>query len=80
MDDIFVIIYAVFLGFVLISMVVMYFTARAILQKAGFNPVIAWVAIVPVVGFWIVAGLLGLAEWPVERELAAVLAQEKANA
>jgi hypothetical protein len=47
-----------------------FFPIRAILRRAGFNPALAWLLLAPGLGFILLLGLLGLAEWPVERELA----------
>lgn len=38
-----------------------------ICARAGFNPAVSLLAIIPVLGFLIVAGILAFAEWPVSQ-------------
>lgn len=41
-----------------------------ICRRAGFPPALSLIAVVPLLGFLIVAGILAFAEWPVSRPTA----------
>jgi hypothetical protein len=41
-----------------------------ICARAGFNPALSLIAIIPLLGFLIVAAILAFAEWPVSKRSA----------
>ena len=48
----------------LLGMVLLVIPLWRICGRAGFHPALALVAIVPVLGLLVVAGILAFAEWP----------------
>jgi len=48
----------------LIGLLIIIVPLWRICQRAGLNPVISLIAIVPFLGLWVVAGILAFAPWP----------------